>query len=158
MIAETSIVAEPNSPIIVMTRVFDAPAALVFKAMTTPDLVARWWGPRGYETTVVEHDLRVGGAWRFVQRTPDGTEHGFRGEFREIVPGSKVVQTFIWDGFPDAFSVETMTLVEVDGKTHFRSESLYPSVQYRDMHLKNGMEGGARETMDRLEELLTELS
>jgi uncharacterized protein YndB with AHSA1/START domain len=145
----------PSDREIVMTRVFDAPRELVFKAITDPELIPKWWGRRIDTTTVDKMDVRPGGAWRFLTRTKDGTEeHAFNGEFREIVPPERVVQTFEWEGLPGHISVDTMTLEEQDRKTTVTVRSLFDSVEDRDGMLQSGMEEGANQTWDRLAELL----
>jgi uncharacterized protein YndB with AHSA1/START domain len=148
------IVTTPSDTEIVMTRVFDAPRALVFEAHSKPEHIRRWWGPRGYTTPITEMDFRPGGAWRFVQRGTDGTEFGFRGEFREIVPPEKIVWTFEFEGMPGHVSVQTLTLEEKDGRTTLTSRLEFPSTEERDGMLHSGMERGASDSMDRLEEHL----
>src|SRR3954449_2472093 len=93
-------VMTPSDREIVMTRAFDAPRALVFRAFTEPALIERWWGPRQYTTVVDKLELRVGGSWRFLNRGADGAEHAFHGEFREIVPPERIVWTFEYEGMP----------------------------------------------------------
>ena len=144
----------PSDREIVMTRTFDAPRDLVFRAHTDPEMVAQWWGQRGSTTIVDKLDLRPGGAWRFVQRAPDGTEYAFRGEYREIVPPERLVYTFEFEGMPGHVLVETLTFEEEDGKTKMTDHSLFDSVEDRDGMLQSGMEAGAAESLDRLEELL----
>ena len=148
----------PSDREIRLTRVFNAPRGLIFEAMSKPEHVARWWGPRDYTTTVSDMDFRVGGAWRFVQRAADGSEFGFRGEYREIVPPERVVQTFEFEGMPGHISVETMTLDERDGKTTLTATSVFTSVEDRDGMLQSGMEKGAGESYDRLEEFVQTLA
>ena len=144
----------PSDREIVITRVFDAPAQLVFEAMTKPEHVTQWWGLRGTTLTVCEIDLRVGGAWRYVLRGPDGDEHGFHGVYKEINPPGRLVSTEVYEGFPDAESVNTVLLVEHDGKTTLTTTVLHDNQEYRDGHLNAGMEPGMQETFDRLDELL----
>ncbi|HEY2156631.1 MAG TPA: SRPBCC domain-containing protein [Isosphaeraceae bacterium] len=143
-----------------LTRTFDAPRALVWEAVTKPEHVARWWGPRNSTAALCEMDFRPGGAWRIVLRTPDGRESPFKGVYREIVAPERVVQTFIYDVefIRDFESVETMTLTEHGGKTTIATTSLHPSQESRDGHLNSGMEGGAGQTFDRLAELLATMS
>jgi uncharacterized protein YndB with AHSA1/START domain len=148
----------PSDREIRLSRVFNAPRRLIFEAMSKPEHVARWWGPREYTTTVSDMDFRVGGAWRFVQLAADGSEFGFRGEYREIVPPERVVQTFEWEGMPGHISVDTMTLDERDGKTTLTTTSVFTSVEDRDGMLQSGMEKGAGETYDRLEEFVQTLA
>lgn len=143
----------PSDREIKMTRTFDAPRALVFKAHSSCEHMQNWWGPRKYEITSCEIDFRPGGKWRIVHKA-EGEEHGFRGEYREIQEPEKIVWTFEWEGMPGHISTETMTLTEQDGKTLYTSLSLYDSVEDRDGMLQSGMESGAKETMDRLDEYL----
>lgn len=149
--------ATPTDLEIVVTRVFDAPRELVFKAMTDPELIPRWWGPRNHTTTVDTMDVRLGGAWRFLCRDSDGTEYAFRGEIREITPPERIVQTFEFEGMPGSISVETLTLEEHDGKTMVTVTSLFDTVEERDGMLQSGMQEGASQTYDRLADLLEEL-
>jgi uncharacterized protein YndB with AHSA1/START domain len=148
-------VTTPSDREIVMTRVFDAPRDLVFEAHSSCEHLSHWWGPRKYEIESCDVDFRPGGAWRVVHRTPDGVEeHGFRGEYREIVPPERIVWTFEWEGLPGHISVETLTLEEHDGKTTLTSTAVFDTVEDRDGMLQSGMEEGAAETMDRLDEYL----
>jgi uncharacterized protein YndB with AHSA1/START domain len=143
---------------IVITRQFDAPPALVYKAMTDPQLIPRWWGPRRFATIVDTLDPRPGGRWRFINRDQDGTEFGFNGEFRELDPPRRIVQTFEFEGMPGHISVETATLTEQDGGTLLTVVSVFDSPQDRDGMLQSGMEEGASETYERLDEILAELA
>ena len=144
----------PSDREIVMTRLFDAPRDLVFEAMSKPEHVRRWWGllDERYSVPVCEIDFRVGGAWRFVSRGPQG-EAGFHGVYREIDAPERIVFTEIFDPFPDVESVVTSVLKEENGKTRFTVTCLYPSLEVRDMVLSTGMEGGAAISYDRLEEV-----
>ncbi|MDP8955590.1 MAG: SRPBCC family protein [Actinomycetota bacterium] len=147
-------VTTPTDREIVMTRVFDAPRDLVFEAHTSCEHMKNWWGPRKYEIPECEIDFRPGGTWRVVHRGPDGDEHVFRGEYREIVRPEKIVWTFEWMGAPGQISVETLTLEEHDGKTTVTATSVYDSVEARDGMMQTGMEEGAAETYERLDEYL----
>ncbi len=142
---------------ITMQRTFNAPRELVYRAMTEPDLVAQWWGQRGSTTIVDQLDPRVGGAWRFIQRGEDGAEYAFRGEFLELDPPARIVQTFEFELMPGHISSDAITLTETDGVTLVRIFSTFASKVDRDGMLQSGMEGGANETYDRLEELLATL-
>lgn len=144
----------PSEREIVMTRLFDAPRELVFKAYTDANLIPQWWGPRGYITTVDKMDVRPGGIWRFIHRGPDGNEYAFNGVYREIVPPERLVSTFEFEGMPGHVAIDTMTLEEHDGKTKLTTTSLFETVEDRDGVLNSGMEKGAAETCDRLEKLL----
>ena len=140
-----------------MKRVFNAPRELVFQAHTDPNHIPHWLGPRRMTTTVDTMDVRPGGAWRFVQRDPEGNEYGFRGEYREVVPPERLVYTFEFEGMPGHILVETVTFEEHDGKTTVSSTALFDSVEDRDGMLESGMESGATESWDRLAELLDQL-
>lgn len=148
----------PSDREVVITRLFDAPRELVFKAFTDPTLIPQWWGLRGYTTTVDKMEVRPGGAWRFVTRGPDGNEDAFRGEYREIAAPERLVYTFEWEGLPGHILTETITLEEQDGKTMVTDTALFDSKEDRDGMVQSGMEVGARESNDRLEELLAMLA
>ena len=146
----------PSDTEMIMTRTFDAPRTVVFDAHTNREHIRHWWGPRGYDVKSCEIDLRPGGAWRFVQKGPDGTEHGFRGEFREVVRPERFTWTFEYEGAPGHVSLETIALEERDGKTYLTSTSRFDSKEDRDGMLASGMESGANETYDRLDEYLAQ--
>jgi len=150
-------VTTPSDREIVMTRVFDAPRDLVFEAHTSCAHMSHWWGPRRYEVSTCEIDFRPGGSWRMVHRGEDGQEHGFHGEFREIVPPERIVWTFEYEGMPGHVSVDTLTLEEQDGKTLLTASSVFQSTEDRDGMLQSGMESGAVETYERLDEYLETL-
>jgi uncharacterized protein YndB with AHSA1/START domain len=139
---------------IVMTRVFDAPRDLVFEAMSSCEHMSNWWGPRKYAFASCEMDFRPGGTWRIVHRGPDGEEFGFHGEFREIVRPERITWTFEFEGMPGQISVETLTLEEHDGNTTVTATAVYDSVEARNGMLESGMESGAAESYDRLDEYL----
>jgi uncharacterized protein YndB with AHSA1/START domain len=151
-------VSLPSEREIVMTRAFDAPRVLVYEAFSKPEHIPHWWGPAGATMPVCEIDFRPGGKWRFVTHETDGNDYGFRGEFREIVPPERIVWTFEFEGMPGHVSVETMAFNERDGKTTITSTTLFDSVEDRDGMLQSGMEIGAGESYDRLEEYLKTLS
>src|SRR3989454_12133345 len=146
-------VTTPTEREIVLTRVFDAPRSLVFDAFTKPELLKRWFGPRGWSLVVCEVDLKVGGTFRFVLRGPDGADMGMRGVYRELVPPERSVHTESFDDYPGE-SLVTAVLVEQGGKTTLTATLLYPSQEVRDAVLKSGMEHGAAESYDKLAELL----
>jgi uncharacterized protein YndB with AHSA1/START domain len=152
-------VSTPSDTEILMTRVFDAPRDLVFEAHTSCEHMTKWWGPRKYEVASCEIDFRPGGKWRIVHRGPEGEDddQGFRGEFRDIVRPERIVWTFEWEGMPGHGSVDTLTLEESDGKTTLTARSVFDNVQDRDGMLQSGMETGAAETYDRLDEYLEKL-
>lgn len=155
--AEIEVIAEPGRQDIVTRRVFDAPRAAVFKAFTDPDLIARWWGPRQYETVVDRLEPHAGGTWRYVNRDAAG-EYGFHGVFHDVSAPERIVQTFEFEGAPGHVSLETATFEELpDGTTRFVGVALYDSAESRDAVLQTGMEAGMRETYERLDEVLASL-
>ncbi len=148
----------PADKQILITREFDAPKDLVFKAWTTPELVKRWWSGKRGGVTSVEIDLRVGGRWRYVMETPDGTEVAFHGEYREIVSNERIVSTEVYEGFPDGEALNTLTFEEVDGRTTLSILVEHSCKEHRDAHIESGMEGGMQESMDALEEVAQSLA
>lgn len=149
-------VTTPSDREVTLTRQFNAPRALVFDALTKPELVKRWMlGNMGASMPVCEIDLRVGGKWRFVWRNPDGSEMGMNGIYREIARPERIVNTQRFEAawLPGEF-VLTTTLTESGGKTTFTSTTLYDSQETRDKILKSGMESGASASYDRLAEVL----
>ena len=147
----TATVTMPTDEQILITREFDAPKELVYKAWTTPELVRRWWHANRGEVTVAEIDLRVGGTWRYVAVTDGGFEVAFHGEFREIVPNERIVSTEVYEGVPDAETVNTMTLTEVDGRTLLEILVQHSSKEHRDAQIASGMEAGMQDALDLLE-------
>jgi uncharacterized protein YndB with AHSA1/START domain len=143
----------PSDREIVMTRVFDAPRTMVYDAFRKPELLKRWFGPRGWTLVVAEVDWRVGGGFRFVMRGPDGQEMGMRGKYRELAPPEKSVHMESFDDFPGESQV-TGIFTEQNGKTTLTVTVLYDSKEVRDAVLQSGIEHGAAETYDRLAELL----
>jgi uncharacterized protein YndB with AHSA1/START domain len=128
--------------------------------MTKPEHIRRWWGALGdgYVVTQCDVDLRPGGSWRNVMKTPQGETGGFHGVYREIAPPDRLVFTEIYDPFPDTDSLVTTVLTEENGKTRFTITAEYPSRDVRDSVLKSGMEKGAALSYDKLEEIATELN
>jgi uncharacterized protein YndB with AHSA1/START domain len=153
----TATVTLPQDDQILITREFDAPKHLVYKAWTTPELVKRWWSGERGETILAEIDLRVGGKWRYVMIADGGFEVGFHGEYRELVPNERIVSTEVYEGFPDGEAVNTMTLTEVDGRTTLEILVQHSSKEHRDAHINSGMEGGMQEAFDRLERVAISL-
>jgi uncharacterized protein YndB with AHSA1/START domain len=157
----TATVTLPTDEQILITREFDAPKHLVYKAWTTPELVKRWWNAKRGEVTTCEIDLRVGGKWRYVMVTDDGFEVGFHGEFREIVPNERIVSTEVYEGMPEGVpeeeTVNTVTFTEVDGRTTLKILVEHTSKEYRDAHMDSGMEAGMQDAMDLLEEVAISL-
>jgi uncharacterized protein YndB with AHSA1/START domain len=152
--AKLNLVAEPGMHALSMTRDFNAPRALVFKAMTDPTLIPRWWGPKGYTTAVDKMEVCMGGIWRYVQRDADGNEFAFRGVYHQVMPPERLVYTFEWEGLPGHILLETVTLEERGGKTTVTDSSVFQSVEDRDGMIQQGMEDGANDSWDLLEALL----
>ena len=156
----TATVTLPTDEQILITREFDAPKHLVYKAWTTPELVKRWWNAKRGEVTIAEIDLRVGGMWRYVMVAEGGFEVGFHGEYREIVPNERIVSTEVYEGIPDAeehAALNTLTLTEVDGRTTLTILVEHPSKEGRDAHIDSGMEAGMQDAMDLLEQVAVSL-
>lgn len=151
----SAVITLPSDTEILITRVFDAPADLVYETLTTPELVQRWWGFDTSEWDVCDIDLRVGGTWRYVIRDR-GMEVGFHGEYRELDRPRRIVSTEVFEGYPDpdAASVNTITLDEVDGVTTMSVLVQHTSQEHRDAQLASGMESGMQVSYDRLEDLV----
>jgi uncharacterized protein YndB with AHSA1/START domain len=150
----------PNDEQILITREFDAPRYLVYKAWTTPELVKRWWSGHRGEMKVAEIDLRVGGRWRYVMVANGGFEVAFHGEYREIVPNQRIVNTEVYElpGAADAEgALNTVTFTEVDGRTTLTLLVQVPTRELRDEILSSGMEVGMQEQMELLEQLAISL-
>ncbi|KYC35279.1 hypothetical protein WA1_08995 [Scytonema hofmannii PCC 7110] len=150
----------PSEREILITRVFNAPRQLIFKAWTQPEHVKRWFGGCTSTTmTVCEIDLRVGGQWRYVLHdSSNGVDHGFAGEYREIVSPERLVATERYEPVPNSDHLNTLTLTEQDGKTTLQILILHSSVEQRDGHLQSGMETGLNESLNRLEQLLESIA
>jgi uncharacterized protein YndB with AHSA1/START domain len=154
----TTKVTLPSDLEILVTREFDAPRDVVYKTMTDPKLIPQWWGPRRDAITVDKMEVRPGGKWRFVATQPDGTTYAFRGEYRELIPGEKIVQTFEFEPMAGHISVEAGTLTDLPGgRTLFTTRSVFTSKEDRDGMVQSGLESGLRETYDRLDEVLAGL-
>jgi uncharacterized protein YndB with AHSA1/START domain len=150
----TEIEIPADEPVINVRRFFKAPPELVYKALTEPEYLRRWFGPRRLEITECEADLRVGGAWRVVHRDPEGTEFVFVGRFLELDPPRKWVGTFRWEGAPEHEAVQTVEVAPVEGGTLLTTCMRHDSLEARDMHVANGMEYGVKEAYERLDEVV----
>lgn len=148
----------PTDEQILIEREFDAPRELVYKAYTTPELVSRWWHANRGEVTSVEIDLRVGGKWRYVMTACGGPEVGFHGEYREIVPGERIVSTEFYEGVPegvseeDATTLNTATFTETDGRTKLTILIEAKNRMTRDAIIDSGMEAGLQDALELLEQ------
>jgi uncharacterized protein YndB with AHSA1/START domain len=151
-----NVIAEPGKHEILMTRDFNAPRDLVAKALSDPNLIAQWWGPKETTTRVDQMDVRMGGIWRYVQRDQQGNEYAFRGVYHQVSP-YRMVYTFEFEGMPGHVLMETVTLDEIDGKTRLTDSSVFQSVEDRDGMLQSGMERGANESWERFDEILERL-
>jgi len=147
----------PADDQILITREFDAPKELVYKAWTTPELVRRWWSAKRGEVTVAEIDLRVGGTWRYVMVADGGIEVAFHGEYREIVPNERLVSTEVYEGMPDAEALDTLTLSESEGRTTMTILVQHATKEHRDAHIESGMEDGMQDALDLLEQVAVSL-
>ena len=156
--SDMKVVADPGTQEIVITRSFDAPRELVFKAFTDPDAVRQWWGLNSTETVVDRLEARPGGQWRFVEREGDGNEYGFHGVFHGTPSVDGIVQTFEYEGTPGHVCLETLTFEERGDTTLVRTASVYQSVADRDAMIESGMEQGLNEGYDRLDELIARLA
>jgi uncharacterized protein YndB with AHSA1/START domain len=151
----------PSDTQISIAREFAAPKHLVYKALTTPELVKRWWHANRGEVKSAEIDLRPGGKWRYVSVSSEGMEFGFHGEYREIVPNERLVSTEVFEGAPDPEdngTVNTVTLTEQEGRTFMTVLIDCPSPETRDAIIESGMEAGMQDAYDLLEELAVSLS
>jgi uncharacterized protein YndB with AHSA1/START domain len=153
----TTVVTVPTDTEILITREFDAPRHLVYKAWTTPELIKRWWsGDRGV-MTIAEVDLRVGGKWRFVMTAHGEFEVAFHGEYREVIPNERIVSTEVYEAMPEGQALSIVTFAESDGRTVLTLLMQLASKEERDAVISSGMEGGVREQMDHLEKVAASL-
>jgi len=153
---KTIVTAEPGKQDILITREFDAPRELVFKAYTDPNLISQWWGPRGVTTIVDKMEAKKGGMWRFVHKAIDA-EYAFNGVYHDVISPERIVQTFEFEPMAGHVLLETITFEDHGGKTKLISQSVFQSVEDRDGMLQSGMESGAAESNDRLDELLEKM-
>jgi len=138
-------------------RVFDAAPGRVWAVMTDPALIPRWWGPAHHDPTVVEMDVRPGGRWRFELAGGNGAVFGFSGEYLEVEAPHRLVQTFVFDSFPDAGTTESLELEDAGGGcTLLRVDIVHPTPEGRDQQLASGMQQGVRATHDRLQALIAD--
>jgi uncharacterized protein YndB with AHSA1/START domain len=155
--SRTAKVTLPADDQVLITREFDAPKHLVYKAWTTPELVGRWWHANRGEVKSIEIDLRVGGGWRYAMETPDGLEVALHGEYRELVADERIVSTEVYEGFPDGEAVDTLTLTEEGGRTTLSILVQHTSREHRDAHIESGMEDGLQDALDLLEQVAASL-
>lgn len=152
--------AEPGRQELIITREFDAPRELVFKAFTDPKLYAQWLGPRGLTTTIEKFEPRDGGSWRYIQKDQNGNEYAFHGVNHEVLSPERIIGTFEFEGLPEKGHVilQTARFEEMPGnRTKMTSQSVFLSVADRDGMLQSDMKEGVNESYERLDELLERL-
>ena len=153
----TRIDAPAGVPFIDVTREFDAPRDLVFRAYSDPDLLVQWMGPRKYKIDLESWEPRDGGTWRYVHTDDQGNSFGFHGVFHGDQTADGMLQTFEFEGWPGHVSLEKLTFEDRDGKTVVHTHSVYQTVEARDGMIESGMEEGMNDGFDRLDELLARL-
>jgi uncharacterized protein YndB with AHSA1/START domain len=153
----SAVVTLPTDTQILIMREFDAPAHLVYKAWTTPELIKRWWSAKRGAVTIADVDLRVGGAWRWVMIADGGFEVAFHGEYRELIANQRIVATEVYEGMPDGEALNTMTFTENNGRTTLNILVQHEKQEHRDAHINSGMEAGMQDAMDLLEEVAISL-
>jgi len=154
---KTTIIAEPGKQEMLITREFDAPRELVFQAFTDPELYVQWLGPQRITTMLDIFEPRSGGRWRYLQKDQSGNEFGFHGVYHEVRAPERIIDTFEFEGLPEAghVALETLTLEELaGGRTRLTAQSVFQSVADRDGALQSGMEEGLNDSYERLTELL----
>jgi uncharacterized protein YndB with AHSA1/START domain len=154
----TAVLTLPADDQIMITREFNAPAHLVFRAWTTPELIAKWWSGERGSVDSIEVDLRVGGTWRYVMTANEGFQVAFHGEFQEIVENERIVTTAIYEGAPDDVSTQTAIFAEHDGRTTLTLLDQHSSKATRDAVIASGMELGLQEALNHLEEVAVSLA
>jgi uncharacterized protein YndB with AHSA1/START domain len=155
--SRSAVVTLPEDKQILITREFDAPKELVFRAYTEPALVRQWWHANRGEMKVCDIDLRVGGGWRYVMEAPGFGEVAFHGEFKEIVPNERLVSTEVFEAMPDAEALDTLTLTEENGRTTMTILTELQTKEHRDAYIESGMEDGLQDALDLLERVAADL-
>src|SRR5258708_700241 len=150
MVTATEFTVAREALEVVLTREFDAPRETVFEALTDPELIPQWWGPRGYTTRIDKLDLRPGGEWPFVQHDLEGIEHAFHGEHLEVVPPERLAITFEYEGVPGHVVTQTIVLEDLGGRTRLVNTSHYANAEDLEGMVQSGMEKGAVDSMERL--------
>lgn len=156
--SKNNLVVDREERALTMWRIFDAPRELVWKVCTDPALIAEWWGPRNLTTIVDKMDVKVGGVWRYIHKDGEGNEYAFNGVYKEVEPPERLTYTFEFEPMAGHISTETITLEEQpDGKTKMTARTTFDTLEDLEGMLQSGMESGAVETWDRLEELLAKV-
>ncbi len=156
--ATMQITAEPGVPQLMITSEHEAPRELLFRAYTDPELIAQWLGPRTMTMTIDRLEARDGGTWRFVHWDADGSEYAFHGVYHGTPSPDGIVSTFEYEGMPGHVCLETVTFEERDGTTLLRQNTVYQSVEDRDGALRSGIDEGASDSVERLDELASRLA
>ena len=156
--SETNIRAPEGVPFIDVTREFEAPRDLVFRAFTEPDLLVQWLGPGKDEMVIDTYDVRAGGSWRYLHRDGDGNEYGFHGVFHGEPSPDGMVQTFEFEGAPGHVSLDKLVLEERDGRTIVHTHSVFQSIEARDAMVANGMAEGMESGFNKLDLLLERMA
>lgn len=154
---KTNFIIDLGKQEITMTRVFDAPRELLYKVFTDPKHKAIWWRCNTVTNILVQMDVRPGGAWRIIQKGEDGKEFAFHGEYLEVTPPEKIVNTSEFEDMPGHVITETATFEEQAGKTKLTLASSFQTLEDLEGMVKAGMESGSTESMDHIEELLITL-
>src|SRR4030066_1424243 len=152
--SKPDIVTPPGRQEVIVTSIYNASRELVFKTVTDPLLVPKWWGPRWLTISVIKMSVMPGGIWRFLQRDQEGKEYGFHGVYHDVVIPERLVYTMEYEGMPGHVTLYVDTFEDDNGKTIMTSSTIFESVDDRDQMLKWGMEEGTTETTNRLNELL----
>jgi uncharacterized protein YndB with AHSA1/START domain len=156
-VSETKVQAPEGVPFIDVSREFDAPRDLVYRAFVDPELLVQWLGPQKYTMVIDTYDVRAGGTWRYLHRDADGNEYGFHGVFHGEPTPDGIVQTFEFEGAPGHVSLDKLSLEEHDGRTTVRTHSVYQSLEARNAMVESGMAAGMDEGFNRLDVLLGNL-
>ncbi len=152
--SKNNLIAEPDKQTVSQERIFSATPEQLFKICSDPALIPQWWGPKDLSTIVAKMEMKKGGIWRFIHKDAEGNEFAFNGVYHEIIPNIRVTNTFEFEPMAGHILLETITFEPLeDGKTKLKSLSVFQSVEDRDGMVESGMESGATESWDRLEEL-----
>ena len=156
--SKNNLVVNREEQAFTMTRIFDAPRELVWKVYTDPELLPKWWGLRSSTTIVDKMEVKVGGVWRYIQRDAEGNEYAFNGVYKEVKPPERLTYTFEFEPMAGHVSTDTIEFEELpDGKTKITARTTFDTLEDLEGMLQSGMEGGAVETWDQLEELLAKV-
>jgi uncharacterized protein YndB with AHSA1/START domain len=155
--SNTDFIIERKKLEVTVTRVFDAPRELLYKVFTDPKHKAIWWRCNTVTNTSIQMDVRLGGAWRIIQKGEDGKEFAFHGKYLEVIPPEKIVNTSEFEDMPGHIITETTTFIEQEGKTKLTITSHFQSIEDLEGMVKAGMESGTRESLEHIEEILMEL-